>query len=395
MKLNTTYALPVVLAACFLFSTGCGKAGADSPATPAPVAAPSAQKANTGEVVMDPAAPELKQMSIETVRDVPVAVDEVTATARIQANPHSVGHAVVPVPGRIVRVMTKLGDPVVRGQALVEMESSAVAEAESAFVQAEASVRQADIALNKAETDLTRITDLYEHQAVAQKEVLSSRTTVALTKSSQEQARTVRDQAKRRLELLGLKPGEFQQRIVVTAPLSGKVMEINVVEGEFRNEINTPLVTINDLSRVWVESEVPESKIRLFRLGGIAQLELIAYPNEIFRAKVTRIADSVESETRTVKVDAEMENTSGRLRPQMFGSLRYSAGEAPSPWIPDGAVVRLNGVDMVFVERSPGHFLSVPVELGKPQGGGYPVSKGVKAGDRVVTQGTVYLKAAL
>ena len=111
MKLNTTYALPVVLAACFLFSTGCGKAGADSPATPAPVAAPSAQKANTGEVVMDPAAPELKQMIIETVRDVPVAVDEVTATARIQANPHSVGHAVVPVPGRIVRVMTKLSNP--------------------------------------------------------------------------------------------------------------------------------------------------------------------------------------------------------------------------------------------------------------------------------------------
>ena len=172
-------------------------------------------------------------------------------------------------------------------------------------------------------------------------------------------------------------------------------MEINVVEGEFRNEINTPLITINDLSRVWVESEVPESKIRLFRLGGIAQLELIAFPNEIFRAKVTRIADSVDSETRTIKVDAEMENASGKLRPEMFGSLRYSTGETSSPWIPEGAVVRLNGVDLVFVEKSAGRFLSVPVELGKPQQGGFPVSKGLKAGDRVVTQGAVYLKAAL
>ena len=344
---------------------------------------------------MDPAAPELKQMTIEAVRAVQVAVDEVNATARIQANPHSVGHAVVPVPGRIVGVMAKLGDTVVRGQPLVEIESAAVAEAESAFVQSEASVRQADIALNKAEADVTRITDLYEHQAVAQKEVLATRTTAALTKASLEQARSVRDQARRRLELLGLKPGEFQQRIVVTAPISGKVMEINVVEGEFRNEINTPLVTINDLSRVWVESEVPESKIRLFRLGGIAQLELIAYPNEIFRAKVTRIADSVDSETRTIKVDAEMENAGGKLRPEMFGSLRYSAGETSSPWIPDGAVVRLNGVDLVFVERSVGRFLSVPVELGKPQQGGFPVSKGLKAGDRIVTQGAVYLKAAL
>ena len=225
---------------------------------------------------MDPAAPELKQMTIEAVRAVPVAVDEVNTTARIQANPHNVGHAVVPVPGRIISVLTKLGDSVVKGQPLVSIESSVVAEAESGFVQSETSVRQAEIALSKAEADVARITDLYEHQAVAQKEVLSAQTTASLTKASVEQAKSIRDQARRRLELLGLKAGEFQQRVVVTAPISGKVMEVSVVEGEFRNEINTPLVTITDLSHVWVESEVPESQIRLFHIGGIARLELIA-----------------------------------------------------------------------------------------------------------------------
>lgn len=402
MQRKQTLTLSLALAAGLLLAASCGKPASESvaakePAAPAaPVEAPnSAQKALTGEIVLGPAAPELKQMIIEAVKSVPVAVDEVTATARIQADPHKVGHAVVPVPGRIVRVMAKLGGSVVSGQALVEMESTAVAEAESAYVQAEASVRQAEIALNKAEADIARIVDLFEHQAVAQKEVLAIKTTGALTKTSLDQARGVQDQAKRRMELLGLKPGEFQQHIVVKAPLSGKVMEINVVEGEFRNEINTPLVTINDLSRVWVESEVPESKIRLFRLGGVAQLELIAYPNEIFRAKVTRIADSVESETRTVKVDAEMENTGGRLRPEMYGSLRYSAGEVLSPWIPESAVVRLNGIELVFVEQSAGRFRPVPVELGKPQANGYSVNKGLKEGDRVVTQGAVYLKAAL
>ena len=399
MKLNSPASpvaaslLSFALAAFFVLSTGCAK--------PAPQAAakveatPAARKGLPGEVLMDANAPELKQMKIEVVRAVPVPVDEVTTTARIQANPHRVGHAVVPVPGRIVSVMAKLGDLVARGQPLVAMESAMVAEAESAFVQAEASVRQAQIALAKAEADAARIADLYEHQAVAQKEVLAAQTTAALTKTSIEQTMSVRDQARRRLELLGLKAGEFQQRIVVTAPISGKVMEVSVVEGEFRNEINTALVTITDLSRVWVESQVPESKIRLFRVGGIADLELIAYPNETFHAKVTRIADSVDSETRTIKVDAEMENSSGRLRPDMFGSLRYSAGDRPCPWIPEGAVVRLNGIDLVFVEQSAGRFLSVAVELGKLQQGGYPVTKGIKAGDRVVTQGAVYLKAAL
>lgn len=344
---------------------------------------------------MDPAAPELKQMTIEAVLAVPVAIDEVTATARIQADPHRVGHAVVPVPGKIAELMVKLGDSVAKGQPLVAIESSSAAEAESAYVQAEAALRQAEIGANKADADLARMTDLFEHQAVAQKEVLSARTASALTKAAVEQARGVREQARRRLELLGLKAGEFQQRIVVTAPISGKVMEVSVVAGEFRNEINTPLITITDLSRVWVTSEVPESKIRLFHVGGVGDLDLIAYPNETFRARVTRIADSVDAETRTIKVNAELNNPGGKLRPDMFGSLRYTGGEAPAPWIPESAVVRFNGNDLVFMEQAPGRFAAMPVELGKPQKNGFPVLKGIKAGDRLVTQGTVYLKAAL
>ena len=405
LTLHYTNRLWIAAAIGLCLLTGCEKTGGkaegsvaatakESAAAPATTMALAAKKVND-EVVMDPAAPELKQMKIEVVKSIPLEVDVVTATARIQANPHNVGHAVVPVPGRIVKLMAKLGDTVMKGQPLVSIESNSVAEAESAFVQAEASVRQAEIAMNKAEGDLARITDLFEHQAVAQKEVLAAKTTAGLTKAAIDQAQSVRDQARRRLELLGLKPGVFQQQIVVTAPISGKVMEVSVVEGEFRNEINTALVTITDLSRVWVTSEVPESKIRLFRVGGVTQLDLIAFPDEQFHAKITRIADSVDSETRTVMVNAELENRGGKLRPDMFGSLHYSAGEAPSPWIPESAVVRMNGVDLVFVEKAPGRFIATPVELGKVQRGGFPVSKGVKAGERVVTMGAVYLKAAL
>ncbi len=384
--------------AAALFLAACGKqetAPAKPSDPPKAVSASPAQKQLNGEVVMDPNAPELKQMLIEVIQDVPVPVDEVTVTARIQANPHGVGHAVVPVPGRITRVMARLGDSVTKGQPLVSIESPAVAEAEAAFVQSEAMLRQAEIALAKADADVARLSDLFEHQAVAQKELLAARTTAGLSKAAVDQAQGAREQARRRLELLGLKPGEFQQQVVVHAPISGKVMEVSVVEGEFRNEINTPLVTITDLSRVWVTSEVPESKIRLFHVGGIAHLELIAYPNETFHAKVTRIADAVDPETRTLKVNAELENTAGKLRPDMFGSLRYSTGETPAPWIPETAVVRRNGIDLIFVERAPGRFAAVPVELGKPIHGGFPVDKGAKAGDRIVTKGSVYLKAAL
>ncbi len=375
---------------------GCGKhQDAAAAGKESPQAAALVQISAPGLVVLDPEAPELRQMTIEAVRSVPAPADEVTATAKIEANPNRVGHAVLPAPGRIVHVMVKLGDAVTKGQPLVTIESSAVAEAESAHLQAEASVRQAELAVVKADADLARLADLFEHQAVAQKEVLAAQTTSALAKASVEQARSARDQARRRLELLGLQAGRFEQKITVTAPVSGKVLEVSVVDGEYRNEINAPMITIADLSRVWATSEVPESQIRFCQVGGTAALELIAYPGETFRARVTRIADTVNSETRTIKVSAELENSAGRLRPEMFGRLRYAGGLVATPWVPAAAVVRIGDKDFVFVEQAPGRFLSTAVELGQPHKGGFAITGGLPAGARVVTQGSIYLKAAL
>ena len=380
-----------------LFLTGCGESGeavtGDKKASPA--AAAPAQKLPGGVVILDPQAPELRQMTIEPARTVNLPVDEVTAPARIEVNPNRVGHAMLPVPGRIVKVLVKLGDSVTKGQPVVELESPAVAEAESAYMQSQSLVRQAELAIAKADADLTRLTDLFEHQAVAHKEVLAAQTTSALAKASLEQAISAREQARRRLELLGLQPAQLRQHVSVAAPISGKVLELSVVEGEYRNEINASLITIADLSRVWATSEVPESRIRYCKVGGTADLELIAYPGEIFRARVTRIADVVNSETRTIKVSTELENVGGRLRPEMYGRLRYAGNLVSVTWVPDSAVVRIGDKDFLFLEQAPGRFLATPVELGKRHTDGFAVTGGLKAGDRVVTQGAVYLKAAL
>ncbi|MEZ5404200.1 MAG: efflux RND transporter periplasmic adaptor subunit [Bryobacteraceae bacterium] len=379
-----------------LLAASCGESGGHAASKEAADEAPAAvKKAPANTVVLDPKAPELSQMTIEPVKAVPVPADEVTAPARIEANPNRVGHAVVPAPGRIVRVMVKLGDAVSQGQPVVSIESPVVAEAEADYVQSETGVRQSELALAKADADLARVADLYEHQAVAQKEVLAAKTTAALTRNGLEQAHTAREQARRRLELLGLQPGRFSQQIVVNAPVSGKVLEVSVVEGEYRNEINTPLITITDLSRVWATSQVPESKIRLCRVGGAVNLELIAYPGEAFRGRVTRIADTVDSETRTVKVSAELDNQAGRLRPDMFGQLRYADGQDMEIWVPDAAVVRSAGKDFVFLETAAGRFVLSPVQLGKPFNGGFCVGSGIQKGDRVVTKGSVYLAAQL
>ncbi len=380
---------------------GCGKSGtestkADETAAAAPAPPPMETPVDgPKKVILGPNAPELREMSVEEVRVVPVPVEDASAPALIEANPNRIGRAMLPVPGRVVKVMVQLGDAVTAGQPVATVEGPAVADAEASYVQADNAVRQAEIAVAKASADLTRLTDLFEHQAVAQKEALAATTVHTLAQANLEQARSSRLQAQRKLEFLGLKAGKSQQQVIVTAPISGKVLDVNVVAGEFRNETSTPILTISDLSRVWATSEVPESQIRQYRVGGSTILELVAYPGELFHGRVTRIADMADKETRTIKVNAELENPGGRLRPQMFGRMRYVQGLAPAAWIPEAAVVRIGDKDHVFVEESRGHFSLRQIELGKRRDDGYAVSVGLKAGDRIVTRGAVYLKGAL
>src|SRR5205814_10076338 len=138
------------------------------------------------------------------------------------------------------------------------------------------------------------------------------------------QAAAARRKAVRRVRMFGLEPGAFGQKVMVRAPSSGRILAINVVAGEFRNDLNTPLMTVADLSTLWASSDVPEAYIRFCRVGGTVQIELIAFPAEHFTGRVAHIADTLDPQTRTVKVRAELNNSSGRFRPEMYGRIRYT-----------------------------------------------------------------------
>src|SRR5262249_1380068 len=149
---------------------------------------------------------------------------------------------------------------------------------------------------------------------------------------------------------------------------AGKLLDLSVVPGEFRNDTNAPLMTIADLSTVWVTSQVPETYIRFIQIGERVEISLVAYPGETFNGRVSRIADTVDPPTRRVKVEAEMENRDGRLRPEMFGSIHHIESIARLPVLPTGAVIQDGGSAVVFVETGPGRFEQRQVSVGKPDG---------------------------
>lgn len=385
-----TYRMVLPLACALLALSGCGrKSEADKVSAKAPEPSPVPRN---GQVVIPPDSPKLQQVKVQTVSMMDVPTDEVVAPGKVETNPNRLSHVVLPLAGKVTRTMVRIGDAVQQGQTLLLMESAEADAAMSATLQADAVITQARAMLVKAQADLDRSKDLYEHNAIAQKEVLSNEASLTQAKAAVEQAEATRKQTLGRLQVLGLKPGEFGQQLAVRAPISGKVLEMSVVPGEFRNDTNAGVVTIADLSNVWITSDVPESSIRFISRGEPVEIELAAYPGETFRGRVARISDMVDPQTRTIKVSAELSNAGGKFRPEMYGRIRHVEATRPCPVVPSGTVIQGDGQNIVYVEHSRGTFQPVPVVLGNKVGEQVAIVRGLKAGDRVVTDGAMLLK---
>ena len=375
-----------VLALSFAL-TGCNRKEQVTQASAAPT-----PPAKAGQVVLPVDSPKLRQLTIAEVATENVPSDEVLAPGKVELNPNRLGHVMAPVAGRVGTVLARIGDFVRQGQPLLTMESPDIDAANSAYLQTESALTQGRSSMLKAQADYDRAKDLFEHNAVAQKEVLNAQSALAQAKAAVEQAEATRKQAISKLQLLGLTPGKFGQTLTIHAPISGKVMEMSVVPGEFRNDTNASLMTIADLSTVWISSDVPETSIRLIQLNERLEIELAAFPGERFQARVTQIADVVDPQTRTIKVRAEIANPKGRLRPEMFGRIRHVEAWVQRPVVPIGAVIQGDTQNTVFVERAPGTFEAQPVQLGPKVGERIAVKEGIKPGDRIVVDGAMLLK---
>ncbi|HEX9274868.1 MAG TPA: efflux RND transporter periplasmic adaptor subunit [Casimicrobiaceae bacterium] len=386
--------ISVLLAGC-----GGGQKAAPTP-VPTPQAAP-------GIVIIPSDSPKLAQIRVEPLQLANLPAGEVTAPGKVEANPNRISRVPLPVPGRVARVMVKLGDGVAAGQPILMIESpeandaSAIyAQSESLITQAKATLTQANVAMAKAKADYDRVTALFEREAVAQKETINAKSAYEQSQAAAEQAaaavehaKVARAQALERLQLLGLKPGEAKPQVVMRSPLAGKVLEISVVAGEYRNDTTAPVMTIADLRTVWVTSDVPENSLRLVNPGEKVDILFDAYPGEEFRGRVARVADMLDPKTRTLKVMIELDNARGRFKPEMFGRIRHMEAARETPALPVGAVIQDGGKSIVYVEQGKGRFEAREVITGHRSGHLVTIVSGLQPGERVVVDGVMLLRS--
>jgi cobalt-zinc-cadmium efflux system membrane fusion protein len=378
---------------------GCGP-GAASDAPPAPASPAS------NVIVIPQDSPQLAHIRVEPLQEVAMSGDEFFTPGRIEVNPNRISRVTLPVAGRVTSVLVKTGDQVSVGQTLLTIESpeaqdaaAAYAQGESGVAQAAAALTQANLATAKAKADYDRAIDLFENDAIAKKELLNAESIYLQAKAASQQAQAALEQAQaarvlglKRMQLLGLKPGDERLEVAVRAPLSGKVLELAVVAGEFRPDPSAPVMTIADLRSVWLISDVPENAIRLVGVGEPVEIHFDAYPGEEFRGRTARIADTLDPRTRTLRVVVELDNQNGRLKPEMFGRVRHRDAQSRIPALPAGAIVQDGPRSIVYVERATGEFEAREIVPGRRSGDMIAIASGVALGERVVVDGVMLLR---
>lgn len=179
---------------------------------------------------------------------------------------------------------------------------------------------------------------------------------------------------------------------VIRAPISGVVTKVNKNLGE-QVAAGETILEITNLDTVWVEAPIFERDLGMLAGNPRSRFTTVAFPGQEFTGKVVDIGKVVDEVRRAATVVFSVPNRSHSLRIGMQADVRLDAGEAVTAMmIPREAVVEDEGRKIVYVLLSGEEFQRREVRLGPESGGKIAVLEGLKAGERVVTQGSLQLK---
>jgi len=325
------------------------------------------------------------------------------------------------IAGKVTAVGVDLGSYVRRGQMIVRLDDVdsklRVEQAQAQLDQAKAALRQAEekvgirpgqnfdvnkvpevanarVALELAEKNLRRAEKLIESgdvsrstydQQRAQRDQLKEVYEAALSLARQNFAAvaTARANVANAETQLGLARRNLSYALVFS-PIDGYVAERTADLGEYVSP-TSKVATIVRINPLRIRIDVPEQAIPEVSVGQSVSVTTSAWPDKNFSGRIARISPSVSASSRTLTVEAEVENSSGVLKPGQFASVRIlQSRPQPAVLVPVRAVKTESGVSRVFVIKD-GHAQQRLVQLGQTEGDLIEVKGGVGADEQVAT----------
>ena len=352
--------------------------GCSSSSQSAASGSPSAQAATPSAT--EYLAPDTK--GIQTVTVQKTAVPEyLDLPAHIEADPTGVVHVYPPAGGRIVQMEVRPWDHVVKGQPLAVIESADLSRSVADYQKARADNQVKQAQLNRAK-------DLYEHNAIAEKDYQQAQ---ADALSSQADLAAAREQ----IRVFGMDPDHATSDLSVVAPRSGVILDVGAAPGEYSKSLDAPepLCTVADIGTVWAIGDIYENDLAAAKTGQGATVTLTAYPGRHWSGRVGVVSDAVDPATRTLHLRITLANPGERIKPEMFGSIRLTRSISQAILVPASAVIREGNDSYVFVAETQGRFERRNVSVGRVFGNSIEIAKGLNPGETIVSEDPLLLRA--
>jgi cobalt-zinc-cadmium efflux system membrane fusion protein len=312
----------------------------------------------------------------------PLAVP-IELPGELVADPDRSAQVSARIAGRVEKVLFHEGQEVKLGELLAVIRAPELGEVSSSYSSLTARAAS-------ARSNADRLAALLKSGLASEQEAVAAR---AEAESLESQARAATD----RLRSLGAGPAT-QSRLELRAPIAGTIVSRAATVGQPVTPDET-IASIVDLREVWFLGRVFEQNLARIHVGAHAEVQLNAYPSEMFAGAVDYIAPRIDPVARTVMARVRLTNKNDRLRLGLFGTARVDTGERqegePALVVPRSSVTQIGKKPFVFVRQPDGDFDAHEVVLGRAAPGKIEVLSGLREGELVVYDGAFTLKSAL
>jgi len=291
------------------------------------------------------------------------------------------------VSGPVSRMVAVPGQKVKQGEPMLYVASPDYSQLRTNYLKAKDAYALAQKAYARAQ-------DLYQHHAIAEQNVEQA-------ESVEVQAGGDLASAQAALKVMGIAdpdalvkaPPSFE--VPVKAPISGLVVEQDVSAGQVIQPGTTQCFMISDTTTVWVLVNVYQKDLPYVRVGDTVSIQTDTYP-EVFHGHIAYVAASLDPSTRTLQARIETPNPGDKLKKDMYVVATVNAGTIRDAIaLPDAAVLRdTENQPFVYAAASANQFGRRSVTLGESLTGQTQITGGLKPGDRVVGNGSLFLQFA-
>ena len=358
---------------------------------------PAEERPAQAETVPGELAVDLNEKQVQAIKIGVVGtrtfVIERQAVGNIDFNQNRLTQVFTPYQGRIINATPNVGDKVEKDQVLFTIDSPDLLNAESALIAAAGVLKLQNATLARAQkmksfggASQQAVDQSTSDQQTAEGNLKSARDAVRIFGKTDEDIDAI------------IAMRKADPRLIVKSPMTGYITARSAAPGLFvQPGVAPPPFIVADLATMWMFANVPEAETSLYKVGQALKAHVSAYPGREFDGKITVLGPSVDPNTRRVFVRSEIEDPQHLLRAGMFADFTIRIDDAVNATaVPAAAVVREgDGSLSAWATTDDRHFVRRTIKVGNIQEGYDQILEGLQRGERIVTEGAVFLSNKL